>query len=87
MSNLFDRMISELRSHWVENSGAYPQCFELLRDSLEQLNRERAIVAESMHFSLESGWENSFHGVELREASDGNFLLKASGERVAIESS
>lgn len=82
--NLYESMLAALRGHWKANDNAYPQCFELTKESLEALNASRTLVKKSIGLKPLVGDDfNNFHGVKLA-IGDSNALIAKDGTRVPL---
>lgn len=82
--NLYDSMLGALREHWKANDNAYPQCFELTKMALEDLNTTRQTVKTSIGLKALAGDDfKMFHGVKLA-VGDSNALIAKDGTRVPL---
>ena len=85
MSNLYDALVVALRRHWKDHNNTYPERFELSETSMQELLTLRKLVIEAMHFSHLPTTEHLFLGVPLTVSPDGDFMVTAQGERMAID--
>ena len=84
MTNLYDNILKALRAHWEAHDNQYPQRIELSSAAIKDLNDNRLLIGESMHFQLKPGWEASFMGVAIVRA-DMNALIAVNGETILLE--
>ncbi|UBB18320.1 hypothetical protein [Comamonas odontotermitis] len=82
---LYDSMLGALREHWKANGNAYPQCFELTKIALDDLNAGRTLIRKSVGLKpLEGNDFNEFHGVKL-VVGESNALVAKDGTRVPLQ--
>ncbi|QMV73749.1 hypothetical protein HS961_13435 [Comamonas piscis] len=81
---LYDPMIGALREHWKANANAYPQCFELTKVALDDLNADRALLKKSIGLKpLAGGDFMMFHGAKI-VIGDSNAMVSKDGTRVPL---
>lgn len=83
---LYDSMLAALHEHWKANNNAYPQCYELTKIALDDLNAGRSLVRKSIGLkTLEGNDFHEFHGVKL-VVGEINALVAKDGTRVPLVS-
>lgn len=81
---LYDSMLGALHEHWKANNNAYPQCFELTKIALDDLNAGRTLVRKTVGLKpLEGNEFHEFHGVKL-VVGESNALVAKDGTRAQI---
>ena len=83
MPNLYEALIAILREHWKNHDNAYPQRIELSSCDRQNLMDARKLVIETMNFTQNPGWEQSFHGVPVQQA-DVTCVIDINGQRIPV---
>ena len=83
MPDLYEVLTAIMRDHWKRHNNAYPQRIELSASDMQLLLDERVLVNQTMNYSPQPGWQDSFLGVPLQQA-DVSCVVDVAGERLPI---
>lgn len=81
MSDIYENLVQAMRAHWKLHNNANPQQLALTPASWQALNDTRALVNESMGFTLSANWQQEFQGVPLVHSDDVDAMVDVLGER------
>lgn len=80
--DIYESMISALREHWKAHNNAYPQRFELMQSTCDEVAKQRALVVETMNYKTKL--LDDFLGVPIVVSAEGNAMVDADGSRLPL---